>query len=146
MSFDPYVPCNCRRAGKVSWPPFKDKLEIRNGIIDLKSEFVHDLDLESKYDAWTFCEHNQLAIEISMAQSIKGWKESVKEQYPNRFPNFENFIPIYNDLSTHDYDKQTTVEEIEDLKTLVDNKFHVRLNQFIELLQKAIELDQNIYW
>lgn len=146
MSFNPYIPCNCLKNGLINWPTFKEKLEIRDGIIDIKSEYSSDLELESKYDSWKFCEHNQIAYERSMSQSIKGWRKSIQDEFPGEFLNFENFIPIYNDVSFHNYDKQETINEINKLKKLKDSKFHERLNQFIELLEQAIEFDQKIYW
>ena len=146
MSFDFYVPCNCRKKGQVNWPPFRDKLEIRNGIIDIKEAHIDDIELENKYDSWTFCEHNQVAMEKSMVQAITGLKKYIEEQYPNKFTNFKDFIPVYNDRVSHNYNKKNTIMEIEALKKLDNGKFDYYLNQFIDLLQKAIELEQNIYW
>lgn len=146
MSFDIRIPCNCLKKGLINWPDFKEKLEIRDGMIDVKGEYARDLELERKYDSWQFCEHDQIAYEKSMAQSIIGWRKHIQENYPNKFPNLEKFIPTSNDLSIHDYDKHQTILEIEELKKLEDYKYHERLNQFIKLLNKAIELDQNIYW
>ncbi len=146
MSFDIRIPCNCLKKGLINWPDFKEKLEIRDGMIDVKGEYARDLELEKKYDSWQFCEHDQIVYEKSMAQSIIGWRKHIQENYPNKFSNFEKFIPTSNDLSIHDYNKQQTILEIEELKKLEDYKYHERLNQFIKLLNKAIELDQNIYW
>jgi len=146
MSFDPRIPCNCLKNGLTNWPDFKEKLEIRNGMIEIKGEYNLDLDVEKKFDSWKFCDHNQIAFERSMAQSIIGWRKHVQDKYPGKFTNFENFIPFYNDVYFHNYDKHETIAEIKSLKNLEDSKFHDRLNQFIELLEKAIELDQNIYW
>jgi len=129
---------------KFSWPPFKDKLEIREGIVDIKSEFYADVELREKCYSWKFCEHDQVIFQMSMAQSITGWKKRVQNNYPNQFPNFENFIPVYNDVSFHNYDKAETVKEIQKLKTFEES--HERLDQFIDLLEKAIALNQNIYW
>jgi len=146
MSFNPYVPCNCRIEGKVQWPSFKDKLEIRNGIIDIQGSAINDLKVEKMYNAHRFCEHNQIAFEISMSQTIMSWKKYVQEKYPNKFPNFEEFIPSSNDSCSHDYDKKETINEINELKVLEEKENHYRLDQFISLLEKAIELKQNIYW
>lgn len=146
MSFNPHIPCNCLRNGLVNWPDFREKLEIRDGMIEIKGEFSIDLELEKKFDSWKFCEHYQIALEISMAQSIVGWRKFVQDKHPGQFTNFENFIPVYNDVSYHNYNKEQTIIEIEALKKIRDSKYHERLNQFIELLSKAIELDQNIYW
>lgn len=146
MSFDPHIPCNCLKNGLIKWPEFKAKLEVRDGMIEIKAEFCNDREIEKQFDSWRFCEHNQIALEKSMAQSITGWRKYVQDNYPGQFPNFENFIPIYNDVSFHNYDKHQTIIEIETLKNLEDSKYDERLNQFIELLRIAIELDQNIYW
>jgi len=146
MSFNPYVPCNCVKEGKTNWPSYKEKLEIRNGLIDVKFEFIDIDNLVDKFDSHKLCDHNQIAIEFSMSQSIIGWREHVQIKYPNRFPNFIVFIPTANDSFNHDYDKLKTVEEIEILKTLEEEKYHERLDQFINLLVKAIELNQEIYW
>lgn len=146
MSFNPHIPCNCLKNGLTKWPEFKSKLELRDGIIDIKNEFANDLELEKKYDSWKFCEHNQIALEKSMAQSITGWRKHVQDKYPGKFLNFENFIPEYNDVSSHNYDKVETIAEINELKKSEDKEYHERLNQLKELLEKAVELDQNIYW
>lgn len=146
MSFDPYIPCNCLKNGLANWPDFRKKLEVRDGMIDIKEEYSNDLKLERKFDSWKFCEHNQIAFERSMVQSIIGWRKHVQDKYPGQFKNFEKFIPISNDVSTHNYNKHQTIIEIQTLKNLEDSKYHERLNQFIELLSEAIELDQNIYW
>ena len=146
MSFDIRIPCNCLKNGLTKWPDFKEKLEIRDGMVDVKGEYSSDLELEKKFDEWQFCEHDQIAYEKSMAQSILGWRKHVQDKYPNRFPNFEKFIPISNDNSIHDYNKLETIIEIEELKKIENSEYHDRLNQFIKLLNKAIELNQNIYW
>lgn len=146
MSFNPYVPCNCRIEGKIKWPSFKDKLEIRNGIIELQNAFINDKQLETQFDSHKFCEHNQIALELSMSQSIMAWKKYVQEKYPNKFPNFELLIPSSNDSCSHDYDKKETIKEINELKVLEEKDHHYTLDQLISLLQKALELNQNIYW
>jgi hypothetical protein len=146
MSFNPYVPCNCRIEGKIKWPSFKDKLEIRNGIIDIQTAFINDLRLENQFDSHRFCEHNQIAFELSMSQSIMAWKKYVQEKYPNKFPNFELLIPSSNDSCSHDYDKKKAIKEINELKALEEKEHHYTLDQLISLLQKALELKQNIYW
>ncbi len=146
MSFNPYVPCNCRIDGKVKWPSFKDKLEIRNGLIELKSECSNDQKLIDEFESFKICEHQQLAIEFSMSQSIMGWRKHVQVNYPNQFPNFEIFIPISNDSYNHNYKVQETINEIIKLKSLEDKRYHERLDQFIKLLEKAKELNQNVYW
>lgn len=146
MSFNPHIPCNCLENGLIDWPEFRKKLEVRDGMIEIKKEFSNDLELEKQFDIWIFCEHNQIALEKSMAQSITDWRKHVQDKHPGRFLNFENFIPISNDVNFHNYNKHQTIIEIQELTNLEDPKYHERLNQFIELLSKAIELDQNIYW
>jgi len=146
MSFEPHIPCNCLRIGLIKWPTFKEKLEVRDGMIEIKSKYCNDLEFEKQFDSWQFCVHNQIAFERSMSQSISGWRKYVQDKYPDQFNNFENFIPIYNDVSLHNYDKHLTITEIQTIKQLEDSESHERLNQFIDLLRKAIELEQNIYW
>ncbi len=77
MSFDPHIPCNCCKNGLIKWPNFKEKLEVRDGMIDIKREYRNDMELEKQYNSWRFCEHNQIAFEKSMAQSITGWRKHV---------------------------------------------------------------------
>ena len=122
MSFNPYIPCNCLKNGHINWPYFKEKLEVREGLIEIKVEFFEDQKLEEEFDAWQFCEHHQIAYEKSMSQSIIGWRKQVQDNHPGKFPNFENFIPSYNDVSFHNYDKPQTIIEIESLKNLEDSK------------------------
>ena len=128
-----------------------DKLEVNkeifdNGILYLKPEFRWDEKLKKEYFRWKFCEHyHQRVIEFSMAGML-GWRTKVSEKYGNQFENFVKFLPISNQWMSSDYDKVKAIEEIKTFNQLENGQYQYRVNQFIALLEKAIEMNQEIYW
>ncbi|WP_367390009.1 hypothetical protein [Lewinella sp. LCG006] len=146
MSFAVYVPCNCLKNKQINTPPFIAKLHVRNGILDIKPDYSSDTALEKSYDLWKFCEHDMIALEFSMSQSVIGWKSYLKKKYEHKYPNLDLFLPSHDEYVSSEYDKKKAIEEIEDLKTREEEKFHHRLDQFISLLESAIALNQEIYW
>ena len=49
-------------------------------------------------------------------------------------------------MRVYNYCKRLTITEINKLWKLEDIKYHEHLNKFIDLLEKATDWDQNIYW
>ena len=145
MSFDIYIPCNCYKEGTLNFPPFKDKLIFEDGVWCLDPD-KETPELEALYDGWTFCEHNQQYLTISMAQSILSWKKHLESNYPNQFPNLFDFFPNENCYVNTNYNKQIALKELEEFILLMDEQYHSRLNQFKRLLETAISLEQEIYW
>jgi len=45
-----------------------------------------------------------------------------------------------------DYDKIKALEEIHEYNKLENGKYQYRVNQFLALLEKAIDMNQEIYW
>jgi len=146
MSFTVYVPCNCRKNNLIRYPTFKEKLTIVEGLLDIAPQYSTDIELEKEYDSWKFCEHDQIVLEFSMAQSVMGWKTYLNDNYPNRFENLKAFIPDYNCYLNTEYDKEEALREALVLKSTESEEFHERLDQFVRLLETAIELEQEIYW
>ena len=127
-------------------PPFINKLEVYNEILEPKSEFRLDEKLRKSYYRWKFCEHyNQMAIEFSMAGML-GWRGRISKEYGNKFENFMKFLPLSNQWMSSDYDKTKAIEEIQTYNQLENGQYQYRANQFIVLLEKAIEMNQEIYW
>ena len=146
MSFDIIIPCNCYKEGKMKMPPFQEKLMLYEGIWELKSQF-NTPENRRLYDQWKFCEHNQVALEISMAQSgAITWKPYLKKMYPDQFLHLEEFFPDFNGYWSTGYKKSEALKELQELRILEGDKHAYRFDQFEKLLLVAIELDQIIYW
>lgn len=145
MSFDVYVPCNCLKKKKMNIPPFMNKLEVISGRLELKKEFWNDQTTLKEYRNWKFCEHNQIAIEYSIS-GVTGWRTTLPKEYGNKFDNFRKFIPENNHWQKTNYDKFKAISEIQEYNKLEKGKYEYRLNQFINLLNKAIEMGEEIYW
>lgn len=146
MSFSTYVPCNCKKKGRMNIPLFVDKLEILDGIFQIRKEYERDRVLAKEFSEWNFCEHNQVAIEIDLSNSIISFRKYLNENYKGQFMNFYNFIPEGNQWSNTKYDKNKAIKEIEVFNELEDSKFENRLKQFIQLLKIAITMETEIYW
>lgn len=151
MSFTVYVPCNCRKQGKLNIPSFMNKLAVNqeifeDGILYPKPEFRWDEKFKKDYYRWSFCEHNnQKVIEFSMAGML-GWRTWISEKYDNQFENFVKFLPLSNQWKSSNYSKVKVIEEIKTFNQLENGQYQYRVNQFIALLEKAIEMDEEIYW
>lgn len=145
MSFDIYVPCNCTQEYKTNFPPFKDKLYFTDGCWYLKSEFDCTI-WENNYDKWVFCEHNQYALYTSMGQSIIHWKEYVYKKYGQQFKHLVAFFPDSNGYVNLDYDKNMALSELNRFIDLEDKKQNSRFNKFKEILETALQWEQDIYW
>lgn len=145
MSFAIYVPCSCVKNGGVTLPPFVDKLEIRDGIYDIKAEFTSDNDFEKEYDKWRFCEHNQIATEMDLGQSIIGIKPFIKDKYGVQFSNLISFLPEYNAYHSTSYSKVVLLEELKELRTL-EPKYIYRWDQFIILVEVAVKNGTWVYF
>ncbi len=146
MSFSVIIPCNCVKEGTINYPDFWDKLRVFFGEIEVKDAYRDDKELTRKVMEWQFCEHQGIALEYHMSQSVTRWNQHIEETYPNRFLNFKKFIPDYNMYVRDDYDKKQALIELEELHELEGFVHEYRFNQFKELLETAIELDQEIYW
>ncbi len=70
----------------------------------------------------------------------------VSEKYGNKFENFIKFLPLSNQWMGSDYDKTKVIEEIQTYNQLENGQYQYRVNQFVALLEKAIEMNQEIYW
>ncbi len=145
MSFDVHVPCNCKEKGLMNVPPFMDKLDVYMGEFKVRNKFSGDKSLKTKFSTWKFCEHDGLAISFSMS-GIYGFKKTLDEKYKGKFPDFRTFLPECNHWFTTEYSKEKAISEIEEFNKQENQKFEYRLNQFIALLKKAIEMGEEIYW
>lgn len=145
MSFAIHVPCSCIKNEEITLPPFIDKLEIRDGIYDIKADFSRDSDLEKKYDNWRFCEHNQIAAEMDLGQSIIGIKPFMKNKYGVRFSNLINFLPDYNAYHSTQYSKTALLEELKELQIL-EPQYIYRWDQFITLVEVALKNGTWVYF
>jgi hypothetical protein len=145
MSFAIHVPCSCVKTNKIISPPFIDKLEIRNGIYDIKAEFSSDNTFEKEYDNWRFCEHNQIATEMDLGQSIIGIKPFVKNKYGVRFNNLISFLPDYNAYYSTQYSKTALLEELKELRIL-EPQYIYRWDQFVTLVEVAVKNETWVYF
>lgn len=118
MSFAIHVPCSCVENEAIIMPPFSDKLYILYGIYDIKPEFILDIKLEKEYDQWRFCEHNQIAIEMDIGQTIIGIKPYIVSKYGSRFINLINFLPDYNGYYSTEYNKIELSKELLELRII----------------------------
>lgn len=146
MSFNIYVPCNCRKNEEMKLPPFIDKLEIIDGLFQIRKEYAKNKAFAEELSRWNFCKHRQIAIEMDMSNSIISFRKFLNENYNGQFTNFYSFIPEANQWSNSNYDKNKAIKEIETFNQLEKAKFESRLMQFIQLLETAIAMETEIYW
>ena len=147
MSYDVHVPCNCRKTGRMRIPPFVDRLTEREGLLDLKDEFIHDRELEATYDNWDFCEHDQVAISLSFAQSLTQIKNKLRELNHSNFKDLIEFLPSYNCYFSSEYDKRLALSQLNACcmhsPRLIPKEWCSKLKA---LLKTAIDMEQDIYW
>lgn len=146
MNFEVYVPCNCRERDSMRVPPFMDKLEIVDGLYEIRAEYMDDDALEQQFESWKFCEHYQLGVRYSITHNVLGWKRYISEKYEDQFPNFLAFIPEHHDWVNTAYDKREALREIDAINQLEEFKHQKRFKQFKDLLNTAIQYNKEIYW